>query len=117
MYRNALIVILSGLVFILAYCVYLNKQVVKAEKLLNDSLIAERNKVYEERENSIKMDSIRYELVIDSLNDKIKEIQKQRKYVYITLESKLTKINTITADSSFIAINDSIEKFLTMRHE
>jgi hypothetical protein len=117
MYKNISITILSILVLTLAYFTYQNKLVLRAEKSFNDSLLVKVNSVYLEKENSIRIDSLRYELVVDSLNDKIAKLETKRKHELNKFKPKVAKIYSIVTDSSFFAINDSIEKLCTMRYE
>lgn len=117
MTKNIIIIILSVLFVLTLFFLNSNQSVLRGERNLNDSLI---NKITFERaakEIRLQNDSIKYVVKIDSLQNEITKINKLRINEHNKLTTKLAKIRVISTDSSFYAINDSIEKCCTMRYK
>lgn len=109
--KNSLVVLAILLGGALLYSVYVSRNLTEKSNSKTDSLL----NVFEAQKLRISIDSIKYSNAIDSLSNQIKSIEKKRSNELYGLKSKFAKISTITTNSDFDIINDSIEKCCTMR--
>lgn len=67
-------------------------------------------KEWQIKQSKLKNDSVRYSNKIDSLNNKINKLNKLRKYERNQYLQEQSKYNSLTTDSSYFAVLDSIKK-------
>ena len=99
----------------LIYSIYIHREAVSTSNELNSILSKQIEESILNQKKQITSDSLKYVIAIDSLAKEIKLIDKKRKNERSKLQSTIAKISSITDNSDFDTINDSIEKCCTVR--
>lgn len=116
MKSNIIALLASALCVVMIVLYFMQKNDYNKLKQQNEYLFDRAKKEAIIKRNKIKQDSLRFEAKSDSLIKSINYLKYKRKNDKLEYESEISKYNRLIADSSFIAINDSIYTLLRPNH-